>query len=107
MIKKCKINHNSSAITLLEILVKFFTKQAMNIELIIYDQGKYDIVKHISVFLRKRIESALSNIICVHIKNFLHQLKVLLIASFAFASKLVVIYIILSVKAETYEVAAC
>ncbi len=61
-------NYNFNAITLLEMLVKFFIKQAMNIKLAVHNQSKYDIVKYISAFLRKRIEFVLFDIIYVYVK---------------------------------------
>ena len=106
MIEDCKTNHNSSAITLMEMLVKFFTKQSMNIELAIHGQGKFDLVSHIPLLLRDRMETALSDVVQVCVVNFLHCSKASSIAAFAFAGKLDVLCTISSVKAEMYKVVA-
>ena len=105
MIKDCKTNCNFSTFILIEMLVKFFTKQSINIELVIHGQGKFDLTSYISLLLQDCMETALSDIVKVHVANFLHRLKASLIAIFAFAEKLDVLCTISSVEAETYEVA--
>src|SRR3989338_2841914 len=87
MIEDCKTNRNSSALTLMEMLVKFFTKQSMNIELAIHGQGKFDLVSHIPPLLWDRMETALSDVVWVRVVNFLHHSKASSIAAFAFAGK--------------------
>ena len=106
MIKKCDTNQNSSILTLIEKIIKFFTKQAMQAELGLQGKGKYTLVGTIYEPVRKQLAANLSDYICIQVENFLHRVRASTIVPFVYSKKLDLMCTISSVKAEAYEVAA-
>ena len=106
MIKECDTNRNSSILTLIKKIIKFFTKQTMQAELGLQGKGKYTLVGTIYEPVRKQLAANLSDHICIQVENFLHRVRASTIVPFVYSKKLDLMCTISSVKAEAYEVAA-
>jgi hypothetical protein len=78
----------------------------MHTELGLQGKKKYCLVDSASKSVRKQLTACTFKFIQLHIENFLHCINATSFASFAYASKLNIMCLITSVKAEAYKVAA-
>jgi hypothetical protein len=77
----------------------------MHTELGLQGKGKYCLVNNTSKSVQKQLAACAFEFIRLHVKNFLHCTNAASLTSFAYALKLNIMCLIMSVEAEAYKVA--